>query len=219
MHTARVVSYDEISASTLQEIMEFEKKTMANQVRGMLAENYDDITSSPGTPSRSPAVSPSPAMSRPEKKPLRAGRRKTGDAVTLTPPRVGTGMSPLPTMGSKTPLRPLTSKSSGQSDELGGTTPRTSLPSADNTPKQKKPLRTGRKKVSITATGDLQPIVGPPLTSEMTTSSSKSSIEILDEIMRKLDDKEVQAAQRSIAVKEDDSPHVTDIQSCGCSVM
>ena len=203
--SARVASYDEISASTLKKIGELEKKSIANHVRGLFSKHEDGER-------RPPAPASCPSTPCPEKKPLRAGRRKTGDAVILSSP-------PLDMASSKARSRSLTSSSLCKPEDLSASYSRTMLTGADDTPKQKKPLRTGRKKVTITATGDLQPIVGPPLNSETTTSSSKSSIDMLDEIMRKLDDSEVQAAQRPIAVKENKSPHVTEIQSCGCSVM
>lgn len=207
---ARVVSFDEISPTTLREMREYEKKHMANKVVTMLTcdEDYD---SSPRPSDASETSSPHAATT---KKPLRTGRKSSimglGGIVPLSPVREGSD---------EKSLRQSQSQSSSSC---------TDSPSITSSGGQvaKKPLRSGRKKVSITATGDLAPsqvAVGSTVlvSSDSTTSaqSSISSIAKLDEIMRKLEESERNGVFSEEEDRHVDDTHVTSISSCGCIVM
>jgi hypothetical protein len=218
-----VVSYDEISPSTLKEIMEYDKKHMAKTVQSLLAGDDDD--DSVRRPDVSATSSPPPLAA---KKPLRAGRKKTttatysGDLTPLSPVReAGPGISEVSTPS----LGRHSSSSSTSFSNADSLSSGTVMPT-------KKPLRSGRKKVSITATGDLEPLPlsravsadsgGLVSTDSANSGQSISSIAKLDEMMKRLEEREREKDEKSAAEEEANKArddHVINVSSCGCSIM
>jgi len=153
---ARLVSYDEISAHTLQQIEEHEKMKLKSKIMESLDDD-DGESSTSGIPNRG-----------------------------LTPPR---------------------HKRTASLDS--NTTNITPSESGTPTSVKKKALRSGRKKMIITSTGEVKPIIAMDTSTEERTSSSKSrnsfttsSIEVLDKIMKELEQSEEGCAYTGVATSE-----------------
>eukprot|EP00602_Paraphysomonas_sp_CaronLab_P008538 CAMPEP_0185032380 /NCGR_PEP_ID=MMETSP1103-20130426/20400_1 /TAXON_ID=36769 /ORGANISM="Paraphysomonas bandaiensis, Strain Caron Lab Isolate" /LENGTH=783 /DNA_ID=CAMNT_0027568261 /DNA_START=352 /DNA_END=2703 /DNA_ORIENTATION=- len=177
---ARLVSYDEISAHTLQQIEDHEKKKLKSNIMASLDDDDGDSTAS-GVPNRG-----------------------------LTPPRH--------------------KRTASQDSQTTSVTP---SESSTPTTVKKKALRVGRKKVIITPTGEMKPIFPADTSTEERTSSSKSrnsmtsnlsSIEVLDKIMKELEQNEdtcseyrgVATAEPSSGDKSNETSSFWDAMLCCC---